>query len=196
MNERENSQKTAMRMFLLFAFLMAQSPTWKVVELINQNAGWNQKIYLSFQISGACMYTFLCIYFTQDKLIVENWGKKFPILKNIFNVLIGISAFIFVWFPKLILLIPEVFSLQHSINEFEQNKKEAKEQMAEYENSNIYVRVFVGIGGLTILIMGISHFVSQTLIQAIADTMNFILNCVLFVIVCTNIEIPFTMKHM
>lgn len=192
MNKHENNQKIVMRMFLLFAFLTAQSPTWEIVQRLNQNAGWDEKIYLSFQIAGACIYTFLCVYFTQDRLVIENWGKKIPVLKKFFNILLWVSSLIFVWFPKLVLLIPELFSLCPSTNEFKQSKEEAKEQMVQYKNSAIYVRVFVGIGGITILIMGISYFVSQTIIQMIADTMNLILNFVLFVIVCTNIKSPFT----
>ena len=188
MNTKENNQKIAMRIILLFGFIMAQGITWKIFAFLNQSAQWSEKTYLAFQIEGACIYTFLCIYFTRDKLLLDDFGNKFPIIPQMFNVLVFISTLFFVWFPKIVLLIPEIFSSQSIGNEVELIKKEAKEETNRYNNSSTYVRVLVGIGGLTIFIMIVSWFVSQNTIQIISDIMNTILNVVLFIIVCANVD--------
>lgn len=127
MNDIEKKQKMSMRIILLFAFLMSQGLTWKIVDWLNHNAQWNEKTYLVFQIEGACIYTFLCIYFTKDKILVADWGEKIPFLPKMFSALISIFSLIFVWFRKFILLIPEMFSIPSLHDEVKLIKREATE---------------------------------------------------------------------
>lgn len=189
MNDIKKSQRIVMRIILLFAFLMSQSMTWKAVAWINQSAQWNEKNYLVFQIEGACIYTFLCICFTKDKLLVEDWCKKIPILSKFFNALLFIFSLLFEWIPKLLLSIPEIFNIQSSNVEIKLIKKEIDAEVERCKNSNTYERVFRGIGGLTIVIILIAGIAPKDTIQTISDVMNVILNIILFAIVCTNIDV-------
>lgn len=189
MNDIKKSQRIVMRIILLFALLMSQSMTWKAVAWINQSAQWNEKNYLVFQIEGACIYTFLCICFTKDKLLVEDWCKKIPILSKFFNALLFIFSLLFEWIPALLLSIPEIFNIQSSNAEIKLIKKEIDAEVERCKNSNIYGRVFRGIGGLTIVIILIAGIAPKDTIQTISDVMNVILNIILFAIVCTNIDV-------
>ena len=81
-----------------------------------------------------------------------------------------------------------MFSIPSLHDEVKLIKREATEEIESYRNKNIYVRVLVGIGGLTIVIMLISLIASQETIEIISDIMNVILNITLFAIVCANID--------
>lgn len=186
-NKKTISSKRAIWIMLLLAFLMSQNIVWKIIGGINYNEFWVQKIFPILQIEGTCIYTFLGIYHTGDKLWIERLAYDYPCLKKIFMFFIEILIFAFVWVPRIMLLIPELFSLQNINEAVRKNKIEAKQKIEKYSHSDFVIRMFSGIGGLTISLLIISYFVAPNVVQMLADVMTLILNIILFVIVCANI---------
>lgn len=181
MNTNDTKDRIIIMYILIYgSLILSQNVVWDLIQLIpNINNEVPTKTFPVLQSFFASSYVLLSIVLTEDVIILHNIFKKHPSIYRfvssvtilLFRIVTEIAAF-FMRLVELLCLPPN-----DKVKEMEleiRTKQNIYDAIESFSELSIEVRLYGGLGCLTLILFFISCFIAETYISIIAEVMSLI----------------------
>lgn len=173
MNKEKSSVKTAV---LIIAFIPSLTLFWNIVTVVNGHG----KFYPTYQFLFATYYTLLSIFLTDDIHHFNDFWRKHPYLRCVFEKALHYSASVISWIMHLCILIPALISVHNTDTEIAECKQSAALQIKQYDAAPLEVRAILPAGALSLVMIILVGFdmLPESVVSWIQEILNTLVSVV------------------
>lgn len=173
MNKEKSSVKTAV---LIIAFIPSLTLFWNIVTVVNGPS----KFYPTYQFLFATYYTLLSIFLTDDIHHFNDFWRKHPYLRCVFEKVLHYSASVISWIMHLCILIPALISVHNTDTEIAECKQSAALQIKQYDAAPLEVRAILPAGALSLVMIILVGFdiLPESVVSWIQEILNTLVSVV------------------